>query len=139
MGPLVLQLSATFTAPTAHTWRQIALGWVLHRKPAVVTGIIRILGDLADRTWTVYHKFFYRAAWQLHMLCNQLLIHAVGPMIHEAGQVDGRIGHLIADLNIDDTIGRVTASTWHTPTGSKALRRTVRPRRARSFIGRTTG
>ena len=92
-----------FTAPNAHTWRQIALGWVLYRKPAVVTDIIRILGDLANRTWTICHKFFYRAAWQLDMLCKQLLIHAVEPMIRDAGQVDSRTDRLVADLNIDDT------------------------------------
>ena len=44
---LVLQLAATFTSPTAQTWRQIALGWVLHHKPAVTTGIIRNRRDAA--------------------------------------------------------------------------------------------
>jgi len=100
---LVLQLAATFTSPTAQVWRQITLGWVLHHKPAVTTGIIRVLGDMADRTWTVYHKFFYRAQWSLDNLCAQLLIHAVEPMLIEAGRTDRRTGKPIADLNIDDT------------------------------------
>ena len=100
---LVLQLAATFTSPTSQTWRQIALGWVLHHRPAVTTGIIRMLGGLADRTWTVYHKFFYRARWSLDTLCMQLLMHVVEPMLVEAGKVDRRTGQPIADLNIDDT------------------------------------
>ena len=100
---LVLQLAATFTAPTAQIWRQIVLGWVLHHRPAVTTGFIRILGDIADRTWTVYHKFFYRAQWSLDNLCAQLLIHVVEPMLIEAGQVDRRSGRPVVDLNIDDT------------------------------------
>ena len=102
----VLQLAASFTSPTARTWRQIALGWVLHHKPAVTTGFrgfIRVLGDLADRTWTVYHKFFYRARWSLDDLCAQLLVHAIEPMLIEAGRVERRTGRPIADLNIDDT------------------------------------
>ena len=59
---LVQQLVLTFTEPTMRTWQQIALGRVLHRGPATVTGIFRTLGKLADRHWTVYHKFFYQAA-----------------------------------------------------------------------------
>jgi len=59
----LVQLSCVFTEPSARIWRQIALGWILHRGPATVTGIYRTLGDLADRHWTVYEKFFYRAAW----------------------------------------------------------------------------
>ena len=100
---LVLQLAATFTSPTAQVWRQIALGWVLHHRPAVTTGLIRILGQMTDRTWTVYHKFFYRASWSLDELCAQLLIHVVEPMLVEAGQIDRGSGQPIADLNIDDT------------------------------------
>ena len=78
---LVQQLALTFTDATARTWEQIALGWVLHRGPATVTGIFRTLGKMADRHWTVYHKFFYRAAWSLEMLSAYLLMHVIGPMI----------------------------------------------------------
>jgi len=63
---LLLQLCCVFTEPTAEVWRQIALGWVLHRGPATVTGIFRTLGRLAVRHWTVYQKFFYRRdLWQM--------------------------------------------------------------------------
>lgn len=100
---LIQQLAPVFTEPTARTWRQIALGWVLHRGPATVTGIYRTLGRLADRHWTVYHKFFYRAAWSLQTLSTHLLIHVIGPMILESGVIDTRTGQPAADLNIDDT------------------------------------
>jgi len=46
---LVEQLALVFTDATARTWQQIALGWVLRRGPATVTGIFRTLGKLADR------------------------------------------------------------------------------------------
>src|SRR4030042_1005942 len=62
---LVLQLSYIFTEPSARTWQQIVLGWVLRRGPMTVTGIVRTLGDLVDRHWTVYQKFFYRTRWPL--------------------------------------------------------------------------
>jgi len=100
---LVQQLAFTFTEATARTWQQIALGWVLHRGPATVTGIFRTLGKLADRHWTVYHKFFYRAAWSLEMLSAYLMMHVIGPMILESGLVDAATSKPVADLNIDDT------------------------------------
>ena len=47
---LVQQLALAFaTDATARTFQQIALGWVLHRGAATVTGIYRTLGPLADR------------------------------------------------------------------------------------------
>jgi hypothetical protein len=84
---LLLQLCCVFTEPTAEVWRQIALGWVLHRGPATVTGIFRTLGRLADRHWTVYEKFFYRAAWALDALSRALVVHVVAPMILESGAI----------------------------------------------------
>jgi hypothetical protein len=100
---LVQQLAFTFSEATARTWQQIALGWVLHRGPATVTGIFRTLGKLADRHWTVYHKFFYRAAWSLETLSAYLMMHVIGPMILESGVLDAASGKPVVDLNIDDT------------------------------------
>ena len=100
---LLLQLCCVFTEPTAEVWRQIALGWVLHRGPATVTGIFRTLGRLADRHWTVYHKFFYRAAWALDALSGALLVHVVVPMILESGAISPVSGKPVVDLAIDDT------------------------------------
>lgn len=100
---MVQQLALVFSDATARTWQQIALGWVLHRGPATVTGIFRTLGKLADRHWTVYHKFFYRAAWSLQTLSAYLMVHVIGPMILESGLTDSATGKPVADLNIDDT------------------------------------
>lgn len=100
---LVLHLALTFTDATARTWQQMALGWVLHRGPATVTGIFRTLGKLADRHWTVYHKFFYRAAWSLETLSAYLMAHVIGPMILESGRTEPASGQPVVDLNIDDT------------------------------------
>lgn len=79
------------------------MGWLLHRGPATVTGMIRTLGPLAVRHWTVYHKFFYRAAWSLSELSGRLLTAVIYPLIVQAGQRDPRSGKWIVDLNIDDT------------------------------------
>jgi len=100
---LLLHLCPVFTEPTAEVWRQIALGWVLHRGPATVTGIVRTLGRLADRHWTVYHKFFYRAAWSLDALSTALLVHVITPMILDSGVTDPASGQPVADLALDDT------------------------------------
>jgi len=98
---VVQQLCYVFTEPTARTWRQIALGWVLNRGPATVTGIFRTLGDQADRHWTVYEKFFYRAAWDLSDLCTSLLQKVIYPLLLEAAREQA--GEITADLAIDDT------------------------------------
>ena len=98
---LILQLGCVFTTPTAQVWQQIVLGWVLHRGPATVTGIFRTLGDLADRHWTVYQKFFYRAAWTLDALSTALVARVVLPMILESGVIDPASGQPVADLALD--------------------------------------
>lgn len=111
---LVVQLTPVFTAPTACVWRQLALGWVLHRGPATVTGMYRTLGDLADRHWTVYEKFFYRAAWSLDQLCLRLIARVVTPLIIASGAVDPASGKPVVDLNIDDsTVGRCGKHVAH--------------------------
>jgi hypothetical protein len=98
---VVQQLCCVFTEPTARTWRQIALGWVLNRGPATVTSLFRTLGDQADRHWTVYEKFFYHAAWDLADLCTALLQKVIYPLLLEAAREQA--GEIMADLAIDDT------------------------------------
>ena len=100
---LVLQLSCIFTEPSARTWQQIVLGWVLRRGPMTVTGIFRTLGDLADRHWTVYQKFFYRTRWSLNYLSTVLLVRVIYPMILESGVLDEFTGKPVADMAVDDT------------------------------------
>lgn len=98
---LVQQLCYVFTEPTARTWQQIALGWVLNRGPARGTALFRTLGTQADRHWTVYEKFFYRAAWGLSALSTALLQRVVYPLWLEAAPQAGDT--VVADLAIDDT------------------------------------
>jgi hypothetical protein len=100
---LVQQLALVFSDATARTWQQMVLGWVLRRGPATVTGIVRTLGKLADRHWTVYHKFFYRAAWSLQTLSAYLTMYVIAPLILESGTTDPKTDQPVVDLNIDDT------------------------------------
>lgn len=100
---LIQQLACVFTQPTALVWEQIVLGWVLHHGRATVTGMIHTLGHLARRHWTVYHKFFYRASWDLRELSARLLRAVVYPLILDSARRDPRTGQPIIDLHIDDT------------------------------------
>lgn len=100
---ILVQLSCVFTRPTRCIWQQIALGWVLQRGPATVTGIYRTLGDLTNRHWTTYEKFFYRAAWCLNELCLQLIKEIIRPLIQESAVIDETTGRPVVDLVIDDT------------------------------------
>jgi len=87
---------------------------VLHRGRATVTGIFRTLGKLADRHWTVYHKFFYRAVWSLGELAVQLQVRVIYPMILESGALDPADQRPVVDLNIDDTtVGRYGRHVAH--------------------------
>jgi len=111
---IVLQLSYIFTEPTAMTWQQIVLGWILKRAPVTVTGIFRTLSNLAEKHWTVYQKFFYRAVWSLEELSIALLVHVIYPMIIESGVLDEFTGKPVADMAIDDTtVGRCGKHVAH--------------------------
>jgi hypothetical protein len=111
---LVQQLAGAFTQPTEAIWQQIVWGWVLHRGPATVTGMIRTLGSAASRHWTVYHKFFYRASWDLSELSTHLLRAIIYPLIVQSGLRDPDSGNPVVDLNIDDTtVGRYGKHVAH--------------------------
>lgn len=94
-------LSPAFTRPTFVTFLHIVTGWVLCRSRPTVTNLVCTIGSSllshAARHWTVYEKFFYRAAWSLPELSRLLLMRVVVPLIDRRA-VGGEI-----DLDIDDT------------------------------------
>ena len=108
------ELSSAFTQPTAETFRQLAVGWILTPGVGTVTGMIRTLGAVATKHWTVYQKFFYRAAWRLEDLSFLLLRRLVAPLL-------GRDIHLAID---DTTCGprgkHVALAGWFKDASSHA-------------------
>ena len=94
-------LAPAFTRPTFVTFLHLATGWVLCRSRPTVTNLVCTIGvsllSHAARHWTVYERFFYRAAWSLPQLSRLLLARVVVPLIDRRG-----VGSEI-DLNIDDT------------------------------------
>jgi hypothetical protein len=111
---MLLQLSSVFTAPSAETFRQLVVGWLLTPGPGPVTGMVRALGAEATKHWTVYEKFFYRAAWSVEDLGQQVLGRLVAPLLGPT-----------VDLNIDDTTcgprGRhVALAGWFRDASAKA-------------------
>jgi hypothetical protein len=89
---MLLELSSAFTRPTAETFRQLAVAWLLTPGVGPVTGMTRTLGASATKHWTAYQKFFYRAAWSLEDVANRVLVRLVAPHL-------GSTVH----LNLDDT------------------------------------
>jgi hypothetical protein len=93
--------SPAFTRPTFVTFLHIVTGWVLCRSRPTVTNLVCTVGSSllshAARHWTVYEKFFYRAAWELPEVSRLLLTRVIVPLIdrHAAGSQ--------IDLDIDDT------------------------------------
>ena len=75
------ELSGAFTQPTAETFRQIVVGWILTPHPGAVTCMIRTLGDAATKHWTVYEKFFYRSAWSIRTLSTLVLVRLIAPLL----------------------------------------------------------
>jgi len=94
-------LSPAFTRPTFITFLHIVTGWVLCRSRPTVTNLVCTIGSSllshAARHWTVYEKFFYRAAWSLPELSRLLLMRVIVPLIDRCA-VSAEI-----NLNIDDT------------------------------------
>lgn len=94
-------LAPAFTRPTLITFLHIATGWALCRSRPTVTNLVCTTGSSllghAAKHWTVYEKFFYRAAWSLPDLCRLLLTRIIVPLI------DRWAMHSAIDLNIDDT------------------------------------
>ena len=90
-----------FTRPTWVTFLHIVTGWVLCRSRPAVTNLVCTIGSSllthAARHWTVYEKFFYRAAWSLPHLSRLLLTRLVVPLIDRCA-----VGSWV-DLDIDDT------------------------------------
>jgi hypothetical protein len=94
-------LSPAFTRPTFITFLHIVTGWVLCRSRPTVTNLVCTIGSSllshAARHWTVYEKFFYRAAWSLPQVSRLLITHVVAPLIDRRGVGDQ------VELIIDDT------------------------------------
>lgn len=94
-------LAPACTRPTLVTFLHIVTGWVLCRSRPTVTNLVCTIGSSllshAARHWTVYEKFFYRAAWSLPRLSRLLLTRVVVPLI------DRRAVGSEVDLDIDDT------------------------------------
>jgi hypothetical protein len=95
-------LAPAFTRPTLFTFLHIATGWVLCRSKPTVTNLVCTIGSSllshAAKHWTVYEKFFYRAAWSLPELSRLLLRRIIVPLLIDRCAVSTAI-----DLNIDDT------------------------------------
>ena len=94
-------LASAFTRPTFFTFLHIVTGWVLCRSRPMVTNLVCTIGSSllsqAARHWTVYEKFFYRAAWSLPQVSRLLLTGVVVPLIDRCA-VSTEI-----NLNLDDT------------------------------------
>jgi len=101
-------LAPAFTRPTLITFLHIITGWVLCRSRPTVTNLVCTIGSSllshTARHWTVYEKFFYRAAWSLPDLSRLLLLRVIVPLIDRCGISPAAEGEpCVIDLDIDDT------------------------------------
>jgi hypothetical protein len=83
------ELAPAFSSPTFVTFLHIATGWVLCRSRPTVTNLIGTIGESllghVAKHWTVYERFFYRAAWSLPRLSQLLLTRLVMPLVDAQG------------------------------------------------------
>jgi hypothetical protein len=94
-------LAPAFTRPTWVTFLHVVTGWVLCRSRPTVTNLVctigtSLLGHVAKH-WTVYERFFYRAAWSLEDVSRLLLTRVVAPLVRTHAV------ETVIDLAIDDT------------------------------------
>jgi hypothetical protein len=78
---MLRELSGAFTKPTAETFRQLVTSWLMTPHPGAITCMIRTLGSSATKNWTVYEKFFYRAAWSPRKLSMLVLVRLIAPLL----------------------------------------------------------
>src|SRR3990172_9118700 len=82
-------LALAFSAPPFATFLPIVTGWVLCRSRPTVTNLIGTIGESllghVAKHWTVYERFFYRAAWSLPRLSQLLLTRLVMPLVDTQG------------------------------------------------------
>jgi len=94
-------LRPAFTEPTFGTFLHIVTGWVLCRSRPTVSNLVCTIGQSllgrAAKHWTTYHRFFYRAVWDLQILSSLLLLKVVVPLIRVCGLTQ------VIDLCPDDT------------------------------------
>jgi len=94
-------LAPAFARATFLTFLHIVTAWVLCRSKPTVTNLICTIGcsllSHAAKHWTVYEKFFYRAAWVLPEVSRLLLVRVVVPLIDRCAVATE------IDLNLDDT------------------------------------
>jgi hypothetical protein len=100
-------LAPAFTAPTLVTFLHLITGWALcPGRPAVTHFICAIGASMLGRGakhWTVYEKFFHRAAWEGEDVSRLLLQTAVEPLLKEHRDADAADDDGTLDLLIDDT------------------------------------
>ena len=98
---LCQSLALAFTRPTFVTFLHVATGWVLCRSKPTVTNLVCTIGRSllghAAKHWTMYERFFYRAAWALPEVSRLLLVKVIAPLIEAHGT------ERTIDLAIDDT------------------------------------
>ena len=49
--------------------------------PGSITCMTRMLGPSSTKHWTVYEKFFYRAAWSTRTLSMLVLVRPIAPLL----------------------------------------------------------
>ena len=108
------ELYPAFSSPSTVTLLHICTGWVLCQSKPTVTNLICTIGDKlfghVAKHWTVYHKFFYRAAWSVEAVSRLLLTRIVLPLIEQEGDEgsDGAI-ELIFDGTTTERSGKQVA------------------------------
>ena len=92
-----------------------------------MTNLICTIGDKlfghVAKHWTVYHKFFYRAAWSVEAVSRLLLTRIVLPLIEQEGDEgsDGAI-ELIFDGTTTERSGKQVAFAGYAEDSVRAVR-----------------
>jgi DDE superfamily endonuclease len=61
-----------FTAPTHQTFIAIVTGWIITHRHRYIPDIIFSGGNLYNGHWSIYHRFFSHAAWDIDVLSMYL-------------------------------------------------------------------
>lgn len=68
----LLMISSIFVKQAGRKFLELARGWVLQTGAKTTTGLIRTLGESAEKTFSSYHRFFNTRSWHPKTLWKKI-------------------------------------------------------------------
>jgi hypothetical protein len=116
---LCLRISKIFRKRTAHKWLILALGWVFQVGRKTTAGLIRGAGQLAQKHYASYSRFFNTTSWNPVDFWRRVLA-----VVQEVVK-DDRLIVAVDDTCVTKTGRSIAATGWFVETGGVPTKSTT--------------